>query len=178
MNFLRIENNKKSTVLTTLSVLLPFTFVYKLWFEAELIFNTVALSLGSYMGRVLSYCVNGAIGYLLAFAAIGWSYNIFARSKYSPCDENFVCKINKPTYTAIGYFVVCIANILGGTLNFIAYAAPISIVFVTILLPKLVTIIAVCAFVALLCLECKKEERRQLLTAMAIPCIILLLLLR
>ena len=30
MNFLRIENNKKSTVLTTLSVLLPFTFVYKL----------------------------------------------------------------------------------------------------------------------------------------------------
>ena len=76
MNFLRIENNKKSTVLTTLSVLLPFTFVYKLWFEAELIFNTVALGLGSYMGRVLSYCVNGAIGYLLAFAAIGWSYNI------------------------------------------------------------------------------------------------------
>ena len=177
MNFLRVDN-KKNTVLTILNVLLPLTYIFKLWFEAELIYNSVAMNLGGIIGRALSYCVNGAVGYLFAFAAISWSYNIFARSKYSPCDENFVCRINKPTYTAISYFVICIANVVGGTLNFIAYSAPISIVFVTILLPKLLSIFAVCAIVALLCLECKKDERRQLFTAMAIPCIILLLLLR
>lgn len=179
MNFLRIENNEKDkSILTALKVLLPITFVFKLWFEAELIYNSVGISLGALFGRILSYAANGGLGFLFAFAAVSWSYNIFMKSKYCPVDENCNCKINKQTYTAICYFVICIANLIGGLLNFIPYAFPISTVFSLLLMPRVITVFTICGIIGVLSTMCKKDELKELITSMAIPSIILLLLLR
>ncbi len=179
MNFLRIENNEKDkSILTILKVLLPITYVFKLWFEAELIYNSVGASLGVLFGRILSYAVNGGLGFLFAFVAVSWSYSIFMKSKFCPVDENCNCKINKQTYTAICYFVICITNLIGGVLNFVPYAFPISTVFSLLLMPRLITLFAICGIIAILNTMCKKDELKELITSMAIPSIILLLLLR
>lgn len=185
MNFLHVDIKKKSNLLSALQVILPFTFVYKMWYMSELLFNALNFNFGAgnitsrlVIYRIVIYLVSGAVAYGLAALAVSWSYNSFSRSKYSPCDENFMCRINKQTYKTTSYFVLCIANILCGSLNFVAYVAPISTAFVVILMPTILSILEICGIIGLLKLECQKGEFKQLLTAMALPSLYFLLLLR
>lgn len=179
MKFLHIDNfDQKNIILKVLKYVLPLTFIYKVWFLAELQYNNYGLNLGAFTGRVFIYAVSGVVAYALALLAVSFSFGILYKSKYSPCDENCTCRINKPTYTAVAYFTICISNILCGTLNFIAYAQPISIAFILLLMPTILSFFAICGIVALLSLECKKGEFKQLLTSMALPSIIFLLFLR
>lgn len=179
MNFLHIEKDvKKNTVLTVLTALFPITYIFKMWYESEMIFNVYGIDLGNFIGRFISYGANAFVGYLLAFGAIMWAYSVFSRSKYSPIDDANNCMVNKQTFIAICYFIFCIANIVAGLLNFVAYFMPISTVFITVLLPKIVNIFALIAIFWVLYLECKKEKFKELFTAIAIPFIIMLLLVR
>lgn len=178
MNFLHVDINKKSNLLTALQVLLPFTFIYKMWFLAELQYNAYNFDISALFSRIFCYLISGAVGYVLAILAVSFSFNLFYKSKFTPCDENFNCRINKQTYMTTCYFVFCIINILCGTLNFIAYAEPISITFMVVLMPTIMSIFSICGIIGLLYLECQKGEFKQLLTSMALPSILFVLLLR
>lgn len=178
MKLFGLNDKKQNTMLTALKFILPLTFVFKMWFFAELQYNDLAYQFGAIVGRIVTYVTCGVIPYLLTLLAVSLSYNSFSRSRYSPCDEMSNCSISKKTYSSIAYFVVSIANILCGLLNFVAYGAPISISFVVILIPTIMSIFSVVAIVGLLYTECQKGELKQLITSMALPCIILLLLLR
>lgn len=180
MNFLHIDINKSknNALYIVLKVLLPLTMIFKMWYLAELQYNYYSGTLSGVFGRLLVYALCGAVGYVLQILAVSLSFSLLYKSKYSPCDENFNCRINKPTYTATCYFVLIIANILTGILNFIAYGEPIASSFIVVLLPTLISIISICGIVALLYLECEKGELRQLITSMAMPALILLLFLR
>lgn len=178
MKLFNLDDKKQNKLLTALQVILPFTFIFKMWYLAELQYNGNAQQFGALFGRIMSYAFSGAFGYLLALLAVGWSYNMLSRSKYCPCDEMSTCTISKKTYYSIAYFVICIANVVCGLINFVAYAEPIATSFVVILIPTLMSIFSVITIVALLSHECKKDEFKQLLTSMALPCIILLLMLR
>lgn len=173
-----IDENKQNTWLSVLKGLLPLTFVFKMWFLAELQYNYIAQSLGAFGGRFIAYLISGMVAYILCLLAVSLSYNSFCRSKYSPCDQMQNCKISKKAYMIISYSVICVANILCGILNFVAVAAPISISFIVILLPTILSVFSVVAIVAIMNKLCQKGEFKQLMTAMAWPCIILLLLLR
>lgn len=176
MNFLHAEN-RQNTLYTITKVLLPFTFIYKTWYLAELQYNTIMLERGL-LGRIMEYAICGMVAYLLAMLAISLSFRSLYKSRYAPFNEESVCRINKSTYYNTAYFVICVINILCGSLNFIAYTAPISTSFIVIFMPQILSIFTVCGIIGLLCLECKKGEFRQLLTSMALPSIILLILLR
>lgn len=182
MNFLRIENNEKGrNLLSLLQTSVSLTYLYKLWYDCELTYNAVAYNMGAFFGRALTYIIAGIIATLLVVISTGWSYTIFSRSKYSPCDENFNCRVSKASYTAVVCFVLLINNLLSGSLNFVAYCLPISTAFMVILLPKILNIIAICTIIALLYLQCRtgeKGEFKQLLVSMALPSVVLLVFVR
>ncbi len=180
MNFLNIDASKakENKLYMILKILLPITVVFKMWYLSELEFHYFNFTFNGFLGRIIVYAIGGGIAYVLQLLAVSFSYSLFYRSKYTPCDENFICKINKPTYSATCYFVLIIANVLTGLLNFFGYGAPISSAFIVILLPTIMSIFSICAIVALLYKFCEKGELKELVTSMALPAIVMLLFLR
>lgn len=180
MNFLHIDATKvkENKLYLILKVLLPITAIFKMWYLAEMLFNHYSSTIGGLIGRIIVYAISGGVAYALQWVAVSFSFSLFYKSKYTPCDENLICRINKPTYTATCYFVLIIANALTGLLNFFGYVAPISSTFIIILLPTLMSIFSICGIVALLYKECEKGDLKELITSMALPAIIILLFLR
>lgn len=178
MKLLGLYGQKENKMLTVLKSVLPLSFVFKTWFLAELEYNQLGIMLGEVWGRILTYLLSGVVAYVLAILAVSFSYGSFYRSKYSPCDEMSNCLISRQTYTSIAYFAIVIANILCGIFNFVACFVPISISFIIWLFPTITSLFAVVSIIVMLNIECGKGEFKQLMTAMAWPSILLLLLLR
>ncbi|MDE6967969.1 MAG: hypothetical protein K2P12_04845 [Clostridia bacterium] len=179
MKFLHIDSNENIYKVNILKYLLPFTFMYKMWFLAEMVYNQfVSTTVGPIFGRIIMYAITGLVAFLLCLLAVNFSYRNFSRSKYSPCDEYFYCRVNKPTYYMISYFAIIVSNIISGSLNFIAYAFPVSIIFIVITLPAIMAVITIFAIIGLLSTECRSGELKQLIVSMIAPSIWFLILLR
>lgn len=180
MNFLHIENNQKSRLYVNIArTIMYFTFIFKIWLLAEMQANAYSSIIGGeVMSRVVLYLGNSLVAFLLAVLAVSLSYTIFSRSKYSPVDANCYCRVNKPTYNVMAYTAISICNFLCGCLNFVAYSYAVSIVFVTLVIPIIMSVIAIAILIAMMYSECQKGELKQLLTSMTLASIIYVLLLR
>lgn len=180
MSLLKVEaNEKQKTKVNLFRFALFLTFVYKMWFMAELQSSAITLDLGNgVLVKVLVYLISAVSAFFLSWLATSLTYGMIAKSKYCPINEFGDFVINKPTYTIIVSVAIMISNLIGGSLNFIAYSIPVSILFFVLIMPVLLSVLSIALIVFLMSFECKKGDFCRLFVSMALPSIIFIILLR
>lgn len=172
-------NDKTRIILYVFRTVLLLSFFYKIWFMAEMQSNAFVNSFGNIMlTKIMVYIINAVTAWLMCWFATHLTYIMISRSQYCPINNNGDFILSKNDYHIIVYFAIIISNIIAGSLNFVAYTVPVSILLFVLLMPVLMAILSIVLIFTLIAIKCDKKDIKGLFVSMAMPCVIFLLLLR
>ncbi len=178
MKLLTLDNDSKNkSIIYATRFIVFLTFIYKSWLAAEM--QIVTGGTNSWLISVVgNYIMMGAIPFLLYLLGNWAAYSTFSRSKFCPADKDFNCLVTKNTFNINMNIIVCVSNLIAGSLAFIGYYYSISITLMIVVLPIIMSVFTVVTLIITLIAMVGKENAKGLIVSMSGPSILLLMVLR
>lgn len=175
------QNNAKNKNVVRVLRFVVFLFcIFKGFYTADGYYNGGELmgmrfsGLAFYAAMII---VVGAVMFLLSLMLSSISFSSLTRSKWSPINSTGVSCINYCTFHIVFAISLITCFLIQGVLGLVMYYYPITLAFVSMVIFKVVALLAVCLNMLLLSRAVPKGQFKQLFVAMLFPNILAILLL-